>query len=174
LQWGDFCFVNNTVTVQRQVNRLKDYSPNAPNKTRLGIQDDTKTMSSNRTLSIPAELARRLQVHKARQEERIQLLGNQYQNNDMVFARDKGEFIDPATFRENYRKLLKAAGLKRFTIHALRHTFATRALEAGIDVKTVSRILGHASTQITWDTYSHVLPEHQSEAMSKIAEHIGA
>ena len=98
--------------------------------------------------------------------------GKAYKNLDMIFAREDGHYIDPATFREHYQKKLKEAGLKHYTFHALRHTFATRALEAGIPIKVVSQILGHASVQITMDTYSHVLPELQKESMNRIAEYI--
>ena len=67
---------------------------------------------------------------------------------------------------------MKEAGLKSYNVHALRHTFATRALEAGIPpIKVVSEILGHASVQITMDTYSHVMPDLQSEAMNRIADY---
>ena len=89
----------------------------------------------------------------------------------MVFAREDGSYMEPTTFRKKYQKMLSKAGLKKFTIHALRHTFATRALEAKVPIKAVSQILGHASVQITMDTYSHVLPEYQSEAMSRIADY---
>ena len=89
-----------------------------------------------------------------------------------MFAREDGYYIDLSTFRDNYQKKLKEAGLGHHTIHALRHMFATRALETGINIKVVSQILGHASVQITMDTYSHVLPEYQSEAMNKIADYI--
>lgn len=71
-----------------------------------------------------------------------------------------------------YLKILSQAGLKHYTFHALRHTFATRALEAGVSIKVVSEILGHASVQITMDTYMHVLPNLQNEAMNQIAEYV--
>jgi integrase len=57
----------------------------------------------------------------------------------------------------------------RIRLHDLRHTFATLALEAGIAPKVVSEILGHSSIAITLDTYSHVVPEMQQEATSKVA-----
>ena len=94
-----------------------------------------------------------------------------YNNQGTVFARHDGNFIDQSTFRCKYREILKEAGLKAYTVHTLRHTFATRALEAGIPIKVVSEILGHASVQITMDTYSHVLPDLQSEAMNRIADY---
>ena len=172
LQWGDINYDTRTMAISRQVNRLKDYSPNATAKTRLGIQEDTKTKSSNRLISLPDQLMALLKEHKERQLIEKKKWGKAYKNLDMIFAREDGHYIDPATFREHYQKKLKEAGLKHYTFHALRHTFATRALEAGIPIKVVSQILGHASVQITMDTYSHVLPELQKESMNKIAEYI--
>ena len=172
LKWSDINFQAKTVTVSRQVNRLKDFSPNAKSKTRLGIQEDTKTQSSHRTISLPEPLLEILLKHKEKQEASKKSWGKSYQNMDMVFAREDGFYIDPATFRDHYQKKLKEAGLGHYTIHALRHTFATRALETGVPIKVVSQILGHSTVQITMDTYSHVLPELQSESMNKIAEYI--
>ena len=172
LKWSDIDLQAKTVTISRQVNRLKDFSPNAKSKTRLGIQEDTKTQSSHRTISLPEPLLEILLKHKEKQETSKKSWGKSYQNMDMVFAREDGFYIDPATFRDHYQKKLKEAGLGHYTIHALRHTFATRALETGVPIKVVSQILGHSTVQITMDTYSHVLPELQSESMNKIAEYI--
>lgn len=172
LKWSDIDFQAKTMTVSRQVNRLKDYSPNAKAKTRLGIQEDTKTKSSHRTISLSEPLLEILLKHKEKQETVKKSWGKSYQDLDMVFAREDGYFIDPATFRDHYQKKLEEAGLGHYAIHALRHTFATRALEAGVPIKVVSQILGHASVQITMDTYSHVLPELQSESMNRIAAYI--
>ena len=57
------------------------------------------------------------------------------------------------------------AGLRHFTFHALRHTFASRALEQGMDAKTLSVILGHSSVAFTLDRYAHVLTDHKIEEM---------
>lgn len=118
--------------------------------------------------------AERLKEYKQDQEEHIKQWGDIYQNLGMVFAREDGYYIDPSTFRDKYRAMLKKAGLKSYTFHALRHTFVTRALEAGVPIKVVSKILGHASVQITMDTYMYVLPELQNEAMNRIAEFMSA
>lgn len=172
IMWSDVDFDNKTISISKQVNRLHDYSENAKAKTRLGIQEDTKTKTSTRIISISDDLSERLKQYKAEQEQHIKKWGKSYNNLGMVFAREDGYYIDPSTFRDKYVKKLVEAGLKPYTFHALRHTFATRALEAGIPIKVVSKILGHASVQITMDTYMHVLPELQSEAMNKIAEYI--
>ena len=81
-----------------------------------------------------------------------------------------GKPIEPRTFRDHYVRILKAAGLPHFTFHALRHTFATRAIEQGMDVKALSKILGHASVGFTLDTYAHLLDDHKRESMMLMQE----
>lgn len=171
LQWDDIDFENKTVRINKQVNRLKNYDDNAKAKTCLGIQNSTKTAASNRVISMSDPLANKLKRYKEVQEAEKRFWGNVYNDLNMVFARIDGNYMDPSTFRDRYRAILKKAGLKPFTVHALRHTFATRALEAGIAIKVVSKLLGHTSIEITMDTYSHVLPDFQSEAMNRIAEY---
>ncbi|MBQ3427313.1 MAG: site-specific integrase [Clostridia bacterium] len=172
IMWSDIDFEKKTISISRQVNRVHDYSPNATAQTRLGIQNDTKTKTSTRVISMNDILSERLLQYKAEQAEHIRQWGKAYNDLGMVFAREDGFYIDPVTFRDNYNKILAKAGLDHYTFHALRHTFATRALEAGIPIKVVSKILGHASVQITMDTYQHVLPELQNEAMNRIAEYM--
>jgi len=174
ITWSDIDFDKKTISISKQLNRLHDYSPTAPAKTRLGIQDNTKTQSSSRIISISDELLERLLQYKELQQAHIEEWGKAYNNLGMVFAREDGHYLDPVTFRDKFLRKLDEAGLEHYKFHAMRHTFATRALEAGVPVKVVSKILGHASVQITMDTYQHVLPDLQNEAMNKIAEHINA
>ncbi len=173
IMWKDIDFDKKSLSISRQVNRLHDYSADAEQKTRLGIQDSTKTQTSTRVIGISDELLNRLSEYKWLQDENKLKWGKAYQDKGLVFAREDGYFIDPSTFRDKYKKLLDKAGLQSYTFHALRHTFATRALEAGVAIKVVSKILGHATVQITMDTYMHVLPELERDAMNIISEYIG-
>ena len=66
--------------------------------------------------------------------------------------------------------MLETAGIGHFTFHALRHTFATRALEQGMDVKTLSTLLGHYSVSFTLDTYTHVLDQQKRDGMMLMAD----
>jgi integrase len=65
--------------------------------------------------------------------------------------------------------LVRQTSLQEIRLHDLRHTFATLALQAGVAVKVVSEMLGHASVSITYDTYSHVIPSMQEDATSRVA-----
>ena len=77
------------------------------------------------------------------------------------------------TFKDYYYRLLKDADIGHFTFHALRHTFATRALERGMDYKTLSAILGHYSVAFTMDTYVHSMDEHKRHEMDKMDDMFG-
>lgn len=172
IQWRDIDFDKRTISINKQVSRLHDYSPDAPAKTRLGIQNDVKTKSSRRVISINEFLLERLLKYRELQQEHIRQWGESYNDLDMVFAREDGWYLDPDYYRERYQRILAEAGVSRHTFHALRHTFATRALEIGIPIKIVSQILGHATVQLTMDVYQHVLQEVQDEAMNKIGEYM--
>lgn len=171
IQWNDIDFKIKTISINKQVGRYKNYGGDIKSKTILGMRHDTKTKTSTRKISISDVLLKRLMTYRKVQQAEMLLLGGDYTDQGMVFARYDGNFIDPATFRYKYRDILKEAGVKEYNVHALRHTFATRALEAGIPIKVVSEILGHASVQITMDTYSHVSPDLQNEAMNRIVEY---
>ena len=81
-----------------------------------------------------------------------------------------GGIIEPRTFKDYYNQLLQASGLRHFTFHALRHTFASRAMEQGMDPKTLSEIMGHYSVSFTLDTYAHVLDGHKQEAVALLGD----
>ena len=77
----------------------------------------------------------------------------------------------PCTFKDyNNHQILQASGLRHFTFHALRHTFASRAMEQGMDPKTLSEIMGHYSVSFTLDTYAHVLNGHKQEAVALLGD----
>ncbi len=79
-----------------------------------------------------------------------------------------GKFFEQRTFKDCYDRILKEAGVGHFTFHALRHTFATRALERGMDYKTLSAVLGHYSVAFTMDTYVHSMDDHKRREMDKM------
>lgn len=170
LSWKDVNFEKNTISINKQLSRLKDYSADAKAKTKLYLRQETKTSSSNRIIAISPVIMEKLQEHKDRQDIERKRWGKAYKNLNMVFCREDGHLIDPATFRDFYIRKLKQAGIEHKTFHSLRHTFATRALESNANIKVVSEILGHASIQITLDTYSHVSLDLQHETMQRLTD----
>ena len=85
-----------------------------------------------------------------------------------VFTSANGNMIDPRDFQRDFKKLLKKHGIMEINVHGLRHTFATRALESGMSVKTLSKILGHSNVGFTLDTYAHVTENLKVEAISEM------
>lgn len=90
-----------------------------------------------------------------------------------IICNDKGGFIDPTTFRNWFNSVVKKAGLEgKITPHTLRHSFASTALRYGMDLKNISTILGHYSTDFTARTYVHTDLEGQYEAILRMNEKI--
>lgn len=85
-----------------------------------------------------------------------------------MLTNEFGGLIEPRTLSDYYHGILKAADLPHFTLHALRHTFAPRVLEQGMDAKTLSTLLGHYSVAFTLDTYTHVLDDQKRSEMARM------
>lgn len=98
------------------------------------------------------------------------IAGDEYIDSGMIVTNPKGGYVEPRTFKDYYEQILAQSGLRHFTFHALRHTFASRAMEQGMDPKTLSVILGHYSVAFTLDTYSHVLTDHKVKEMGLMEE----
>lgn len=82
----------------------------------------------------------------------------------------KGKSIEPTVYARRYKAILKEIGVRDVKFHTTRHTFATRALEIGMDIKTLSEILGHASPTVTLNIYAHSLPEHKAKEMDRLGK----
>lgn len=98
----------------------------------------------------------------------------EYSPGELVFPTDsKYGRIDPAVTSRMLKRLAKRAGVRPFSIHKLRHYFATYALAAGADLKIISEVLGHASIAITGDIYRHVLTGEVDKTMAKFSPVVG-
>lgn len=81
-----------------------------------------------------------------------------------------GEDVSFRSYQKIFERLLHREKIQHKSFHAIRHTFATRALECGMDVKTLSEILGHQNAAITLNRYAHSLMEHKQEMMNKLGK----
>jgi integrase len=149
---------------------------------RLGIQrslvwgsrgawelSEPKTHRARRVVVLPPSAVRALQAHRAQQAvERLQA-GTSWQSLGLIFCSRKGDPLEYRVLvRRHFKKLVAQAGLNALRPYDLRHTCATLLLAAGENVKVVSERLGHSSSTLTLDVYSHVLPDMQQGAAERL------
>jgi integrase len=162
LKWSDINFKNKTITINKNLIRTRGQSKN-----KLMIKS-TKT-EDIRILPMSNIVWEALKEH----QEKMQIEGN-YGTDKPVFCTRNGNYILPDKLNEKYKRILEKAGLEpNENLHALRHSFATRLLESGVNIKVVQELLGHAQISTTADIYSHVLPEIKREAIKKLEEYFG-
>lgn len=120
--------------------------------------DTPKTATSKRLIPIPRQLIQPLKAIRKRCK------------SDMVVNSDIVDQISIRSYQRTFELLLKKLKIPHKGFHALRHTFATRAIECGVDVKTLSEILGHKNSTITLNRYTHSLLEHKTVMMNKLGK----
>ena len=154
LSWDDIDLKNNIIHVRHTVSRVKNDKGHAELSTAL-IIDSPKTKSSFRDIPISSSLRPYL------------LLFEKQKTSEYVVSDDNG-YLSPRTFDYRYHRLLDECGIKSLNYHALRHTFATRCIEVGVDIKTLSELLGHSSVTITLNTYVHSSMELKRTQIEKL------
>lgn len=133
--------------------------------------DTPKSHRSTRSLTLPAFLVEALRSHRKVQNERRLMLGESWQDLDLVCERGDGLPLRPDTISKQFRVATKEAGLD-ITFHGLRHTHASLMLSAGTDLKVTSARLGHSSISITADLYTHVTSGADRAAAAALDEHL--
>ena len=153
LQWDDLDFKTGTLTVNKQVYEVKG---------RLQVSV-SKTRASIRRLVLPPGVVEVLRQYRETVDSR------------WMFPSPVKEDVPltPGAVRRRLQIILERAGCKQIRFHDLRHTFATMALENGMDIKTLSAMLGHVSAATTLDIYTHITSDMLSEAAAKIDRGLG-
>ena len=173
LKWEDIDFSTAQLHVRRTINRLAKYEAHdGENKTEI-VFGTPKTKNSRRTIPLTRTMADELARWKQQQAQDKIRAGDKYTDYGFIVTNEFGHYFEQKTFKDYYDRLLKDADIGHFTFHALRHTFATRALERGMDYKTLSAILGHYSVAFTMDTYVHSMDEHKRREMDKMDDMFG-
>ena len=147
LQWSDIDFAKGLLTVSKSCHDSKDGL----------IVDEPKTVTSRRVIPLPKQLLPMMKALKRRSASPF-----------VVSA--SGNPVSVRSYQRSFELLLKKLKIPHKGFHSLRHTFATRALECGMDVRTLSEILGHKNPTITLNRYAHSLMEHKADMMNRLGK----
>lgn len=127
---------------------------------------EPKTWTSYRKIPMVDNIIPILRNHM--QSQRVHMMDPNWNPNDLVFCSSKGTIIEANTVNRYLNQIIKRAELKKFSMHALRHTFATRMMEAGVPAKVVQEMLGHKDVALTLNTYTHVTLDTAHREIAKI------
>ena len=147
LQWSDIDFTKGILTVSKSCH---------DGKAGL-IIDEPKTATSRRVIPLPKQLLPILKGIKKKSHSPFVVSAN-------------GKPVSVRSYQRSFELLLKKLKIPHRGFHSLRHTFATRALECGMDVKTLSEILGHKNPTVTLNRYAHSLMEHKADMMNRLGK----
>lgn len=156
LQWKYISMKTNLLTVKYTVQRIKNLDTSSPQKTILQL-GSPKTESSIRTIPFTDQIKELLKKFQPDDQESFLLTGND-------------QLIDPRKLQRKLKKYTDILGLNDIHFHTLRHTFATRCVEIGCDIKTLSEILGHSNISTTMNLYVHPSIDLKRKNIEKLAQ----
>ncbi len=154
LQWEDFNMQERQLCVHRTMQRVR-VDNDQKHKTEVRIFEP-KSSCSIRIIPLPDII--------------VDSLEDFYTPDAFLLTGQRERFIEPRTMQNRFKSILAACGIANANFHATRHTFATRCIELGFDVKSLSEILGHASVAITMNRYVHPTMALKSENMNRLSE----
>ena len=154
LTWDDIDFNSNLLTINKT-----SYSAKVDGKTQI-IVDKPKTKKSNRVIPLPNQLVKFLKIIKKESNSKY-----------VITTRNSG-MVGNRSYQRTFKFILKKVNVPYRNFHSLRHTFATNAIELGMDVKTIAEILGHTNAMITLNRYSHSLLNYKIEMMNKLGKNL--
>lgn len=153
LTWAQIDFVEGLIQIEHTLQRIQK------EKNTQIIITVPKTISSRRQIPMVKPLVKIL--HELKQHRKPSL-------NDYVFQSAHHKYSDPRTIQKKFQRIAAKLELANVHIHTLRHTFATRCIESGIDFKTLSSIMGHSSAKITMDVYVHTTVHQKKASIRKL------
>ena len=168
LQWQDIDFQKQELNVRRSLARHIDLYGEADTKSLL-VTGKPKTKNAVRTICLFDSLCNDLLNYQEKLLAKKKAAGIIHKEADFVFVSRNFKCFEPRNYYRSYQLLLDKAEIEDAGFHTLRHTFATRSLEAGMDIYALSKILGHAKPTITLSRYAHLLPEHKRDSMNKLS-----
>ena len=155
LKWEDISFEDKCVHIHNTMQRLQ--TKNISNKKTEIVISSPKSISSIRSVPIPEELFRLMLEQKGI-------------SHSFILTGNANRYVEPRTMQNRFKAILKKCNIANANFHSLRHTFATRCIELGFDLKSLSEILGHASVNITLNRYVHPSMELKTKHMNMLSD----
>ncbi len=154
LKWKHISLTEKTIKIEQTMQRLQYEHTMTDNKTHI-VVTEPKSNSAYRTIPLPDFVIDIIKPFVGHSE-------------GYILSENGCSVIEPRTMQNRFKSYLHSGGIDNSNFHALRHTFATRCVEAGFDIKTLSEILGHSSVKITLDKYVHSSMELKRISMDKL------
>lgn len=152
LKWENVDFSKKLINVTQTLQRVYVEK----NKTKV-IITPPKTKTSERKIPIPSILY-----------DELKIKSSSYTKSSYVVTGNEDKYIEPRSFQYVYKKVLENSGVKYRNFHCLRHTFATRCIRVGMDIKSLSEVLGHSDVNITLNRYVHSSYDSKKKFMEKL------
>ena len=169
LTWGDIHLREKEVYIQKTMQRIQNKQPTSTRPSQKRMQDQEKEKRTRIIITPPK--SRKSIRHIPIPDGVAQILeGYQRYGNEYLLTGKTNSFVEPRTLQDHFKKILQKSRIQEANYHALRHTFATRCIELGFDIKSLSEILGHASVNITLNRYVHPSMEMKRDNMEKLSE----
>lgn len=154
LKWKYVDLENGVLQIRQTMQRIQDVLGTDSRKTKI-IITEPKTFQSHRDIPLPKFINIILQEYEVGK-------------NDYLLTGNKEKYMEPRTLQNRFKQYLREAEIPNINFHALRHTFATRCIEAGFEIKSLSEILGHSNVNITMNRYVHSSFSLKRENMDKL------
>lgn len=167
LQWKDIDLGKRTLKVNKKAIVAHDYNKHEAVQV---VQDFCKTKSSKRTIAITAGLVAVLREHKETMMKLAEDTGEEWSEESLVFRNSRGNMVYSRNLQEVLYRIYDKAEIEGATMHTLRHSYATRCFEAGVDIKAISEQLGHANVKTTYNIYVHLLEDTKAKEIDKLGE----
>ena len=175
LTWKDVDFENKALYVRRGMQKITTYDDDFNKIKRERKVTDVKTENSYRVVPMLDKVVRILQEYKKKvqaEQEELAELREGFKDDDFIFKTKYNHPITSEYLRKTCQGICKSNNFRKVGIHELRHTFATRSIEAGVDLRVLQEILGHASYSTTADIYVHILGQVKLSQMNRLEDYL--
>jgi len=165
LTWKDIDLEKRTIHVCKKAIVCHDFNSHSAPQV---VQDFCKSKSSTRWVKITQGLVNVLKEHKTEMMKRVEQSGEEWSESRLVFPNTRGNMVHNRNLQNSLSRIYAKAGIEGATMHTLRHTYATRCHEAGVDITTISEQLGHKDVTTTYNVYIDLFDDTKEREIAKL------